>query len=161
LSVVHQLNPKWELLGDISWTGWSSVKSLNIVRSSGALLTTTPLNWSDTWRFSAGANYHVSDAWTLRMGVAFDQSPSPDSDRSPRVPDQDRTWLAVGGQYRMSKQSALDFGFAYLFIKDPTLNLCGAPAAAANPAACTGKNNLVGTYNSDVVILSAQFRHNF
>ena len=161
LSVVHQLDPKWELLGDISWTGWSSVKNLNIVRSSGTLLTTTPLNWSDTWRFSAGANYRVNDAWTFRMGLAFDQSPAPDSDRTPRVPDQDRTWLALGGQYRLSSQSAIDFGFAYLFVKDPTLNLCGAAQAAANPVACNGKNNLVGTYNSDVMILSAQFRHQF
>lgn len=25
LSVVQNLNDKWEMLGDISWTGWSSI----------------------------------------------------------------------------------------------------------------------------------------
>src|SRR5690606_23074652 len=28
LSVVRDLNPRWQLLADISWTGWSSIKSL-------------------------------------------------------------------------------------------------------------------------------------
>jgi long-chain fatty acid transport protein len=161
LSLFHQLNPKWDLLGDISWTGWSSVQTLNIVRTSGTLLTTTPLYWSDTWRLSGGANYHMNDAWTLRMGIAYDQSPVPDAFRTPRIPDNDRTWLAVGGQYRFSKQSALDFGYAYLFVKDSGVNLCNAAQAAAIPAACSGKNNLVGNYKNDVNILSAQFRYTF
>ena len=32
---------------------------------------------------------------------------------------------------------------------------------AANPPACAGKNNLVGNYDSNVNILSAQFRYAF
>lgn len=161
-SLFHTVNPKWDLLADVSWTGWSSVKTLNIVRVGGTTpLTTTPLNWSDTWRFSAGANYHMNGNWTLRFGLAFDESPVPDADRTPRIPDQDRTWFSFGGQYRMSKQSAIDFGYAYLYVKDPSVNLCSPTAAAANPAACAGKNNLVGTYDNSVNILSVQFRHTF
>ena len=34
LSAAHQLNERWELLGDISWTGWSSIPALKI-RNSG------------------------------------------------------------------------------------------------------------------------------
>lgn len=160
-SVVHQLNPKWDLLGDISWTEWSSVQVLNVVRTSGVLLTTTPLNWNDTWRFSGGVNYHANDAWTLRFGVAYDQSPVPDAFRTPRIPDNDRTWLAAGGQYRASKNTAVDWGLAYLFVKDSSVNLCNAAQAAANPAACAGKNNLVGNYSNNVKILSVQLRQSF
>lgn len=160
-SIFHQLDPKWDLLADISWTDWSTIKALDIVRANGVLLATTPLNWKDTWRFSAGANYRYSDAWTWRFGVAYDQSPVPDADRTPRIPDQDRTWLAIGAQYRVSKQAAVDFGYAHLFVKDGSVNLCNAAAAAANPAACAGKNNLVGSYENNVNILSAQFRYAF
>ena len=159
VSVFHTLNPKWDLLADVSWTGWGSIQSLDIMRTNNTRLTTTPLNWSDTWRFSVGANYHVNSAWTLRMGLAFDESPVPDADRTPRIPDNDRTWLALGGQYRLSKQSAIDFGYAYLHVKDPSVNLCG-PATAAT-AGCQGKNQLVGNYDNSVHILSAQFRHSF
>jgi hypothetical protein len=49
-----------------------------------------------------------------------------------------------------------------LFIKEASVNLCNAAQAAANPAACGGKNNLVGTYDENSVdIFSAQMRYSF
>jgi long-chain fatty acid transport protein len=161
LSLFHRLNPRWDLLADVSWTGWSSLKTLNISRVNGLLLSTTPLEWKDTWRVSAGANHHYNSEWTFRFGVSYDQSPVPDADRSPRVPDNDRTWLALGAQYRMSKQLAVDAGYAYIFVKDSSSNLCNAAQAAANPPACAGKNNLVGTYENDINILSVQLRYTY
>jgi long-chain fatty acid transport protein len=161
LSLFHRLNPKWDLLADVSWTGWSSIKAVNIVRTNGTLLSTTPLEWKDTWRIAAGANYHHDSAWTMRVGIAYDQSPVSDAERTPRIPDSDRTWLAIGAQYRMSKQLAFDAGYAYLFVKDGSSNLCNATQAAANPAACAGRNNLVGTYENDVNILSMQVRYTY
>jgi len=161
VNFFHKINPQWDLLADLSWTDWSRLKVLNIVRSSGALLATTPLNWKDTWRIGIGANYHFNDQWTLRFGTAYDQSPVPDADRTPRVPDSDRTWAAVGAQYRLSKQAAIDFGYAHVFMKDASVNLCNAAQAAANPAACAGKNNLVGNFKNNVNIVSAQFRYAF
>ncbi|MDB5921074.1 MAG: rane protein involved in aromatic hydrocarbon degradation, partial [Betaproteobacteria bacterium] len=161
VNLFHKINPQWELLADLSWTEWSRLKTLNIVRSTGALLATTPLNWRDTWRVGVGANYNINNAWTLRVGTAYDQSPVPDADRTPRIPDQDRVWLAIGAQYRLSKQAAIDFGYAHLFVKDGSVNLCNAAQAAANPAACAGKNNLVGTFQNDVNILSTQLRYTF
>jgi long-chain fatty acid transport protein len=161
LSLFHRFNPKWDLLADVSWTGWSTIKTLNIVRTNGALLSTTPLEWKDTWRLSAGANYHYDSAWTLRFGVSYDQSPVPDADRTPRIPDNDRVWVALGAQYRMSKRLAFDAGYAYLFVKDSSVDLCNAAQAVANPPACAGKNNLVGTYENDVNILSVQVRYTY
>jgi long-chain fatty acid transport protein len=162
LSLFQRLDPKWDLLADVSWTDWSTLQSLDVYRSdTNARLSTTPLKWKDTWRVGVGANYHYNDVWTLRVGVAYDQSPVSDAERTPRIPDQDRTWLAFGGQYRMSKQLAFDFGYAHLFMRDASSDLCNAAQAAANPAACSGKNNLVGTYKSDVNILSAQVRYSF
>jgi long-chain fatty acid transport protein len=161
LSLFHKPNPKWDLLADVSWTGWSTIKTVNIVRTNGVLLSTTPLEWKDSWRVAAGANYHYNEAWTMRVGVAYDQSPVPDADRTPRIPDSDRTWLALGAQYRMSKNLAFDAGYAYLFVKDGPSNLCTAAQAAANPPACAGKNNLVGTYENDVNILSMQVRYSY
>jgi long-chain fatty acid transport protein len=161
-SIFHQLNPKWDLMADITWTDWSTLNALNIYRTNGTLFTSTPLEWEDTWRFSAGANYHHSGEWTFRFGAAFDQTPVHDTDRTPRLPDGDRYWAAIGAQYRMSKQAAFDFGYAHLFVKDANLNLCTPSYAAAHPTAgCATKNILSGTSNGYVNILSAQFRYNF
>ena len=35
LSGLHQLNDKWELLGDVYWTGWSSIPELRITNAGG------------------------------------------------------------------------------------------------------------------------------
>ncbi len=161
VSLFHRLNPKWDLLADVSWTDWSQLRSLDVRRASGAQLSTTPLNWRDSWRAGLGANYHHNDMWTLRFGVAYDQTPVESADRTPRVPDENRRWIAVGAQYRMSKQLAVDVGYAHLFVTDPRVNLCNAAQAAANPAACAGKNNLVGRYKNNVNILSVQARYSF
>ena len=161
LSLFHRLTPQWDLLADVSWTDWSTLGVLNIVRDNGRLLSTTPLHWKDSWRFSAGANYHYNSAWTFRMGAAYDQTPVNETDRTPRVPDNDRTWLAVGAQYRFSKQLALDAGYAYMFVKESSINLCNPPQAAANPPACAGKNNLVGTSDNDINIVSLQLRYTY
>ncbi len=162
ISMFQRVDPKWDLLGDVSWTQWSSLQSLDVYRTTtNARLTTTPLNWKDTWRVGIGANYRYDDFWTLRAGTAYDKSPVSDAERTPRIPDQNRIWLAFGAQYRMSRQIAFDFGYAHIFVKDASSNLCDAAQAAANPAACGGKNNLVGTYKNDVNIISGQMRYAF
>ena len=59
-----------ELLGDVTWTEWSKISSLPIVRTSGAAsgttLDTLTFNFEDTWRASFGVNYKYSGPWTLK-----------------------------------------------------------------------------------------------
>lgn len=152
VSAFHQMNSGWDVMADASWTGWSALKELKIDRSSGANVLTVPENWKDTWRVSAGANYHYSEQWLARVGVAFDQSPVPDAYRTARIPDSDRTWLSFGGQYKPSKAGRLDFAYAYLSVKAATI---------ADDQAAGGKGDLVGSYSSNVHILNVQYAHQF
>lgn len=155
LSIVHQLNPRWELLADVTWTGWSDFQELRIVRTSGAVLGVTTENWSDSYRYSVGVNYHMNDKLTLRTGVAYDETPVSDTYRTVRIPDESRTWLAFGAQYRLSSKTALDFGYAHLFVKDARVD-------KAEPAVgIIGDVRVVGKYEASVDILSAQLTHNF
>ena len=59
---------------------------------------------------------------SLRGGVAYDETPVSDAYRTARIPDGDRTWMAFGGQYRVSDRSTFDFGYAHLFIRDTHIN---------------------------------------
>ncbi len=143
-----------ELLADITWTGWSSVQKLDVIRTSGAgagtTLTTLQFNWDDTWRYSIGANYKLSPQMKLRGGVALDKTPTNDVDRTARLPDQDRTWLAFGLQYKPSKTSTLDFGYAHEFIKDANIN---------NSQGAAGQ--LTGTFKNKADIFSIQYALSF
>lgn len=153
-SVFHQMDDKWDIMGDVSWTGWSVFKELNVLKTNGTSLTTTPENWKDTWRISAGTNYHYNSQWTARAGIAYDQAPVSDQFRTVRIPDANRTWLSVGGQYKPSKESALDFGYSHLFVSNAILN----QSAAAN-LDLAGKGYLVGNYKNSVDILSVQYAY--
>lgn len=150
-SGFHKLDDQWDWMADATWTDWSVVQQLNVLAANGSSLSNTPYNWNNTWRVSAGANYHYSEAWTARMGVAYDQSPTSDAFRNARIPDGNRTWLSLGGQYKPDKQSALDFGYAHLFVNSAAINQLQAAAAG----------NLIGTYNNSVDILSVQYAHGF
>src|SRR3569833_429664 len=149
LSLFHKLDTRWVLLADVTWTGWSDFDALRIVNASGGAVSTTIENWDDTYRYSLGANYHLNDRVTLRGGMAYDQTPVSDAYRTARIPDGDRTWIAFGGQYRVSDRSTLDFGYAHLFIRDTRINKTESGVT------------LSGTYEGAVDILSAQFTHNF
>lgn len=159
-SGFSQIDSKWDVMGDITWTGWSKFKELRVVNSStGATASLTNENWNDTYRFSVGANHHYNENWTARVGAAFDQAPVSDADRTARIPDNDRTWLSLGGQYKPNKQSALDFGYAHLFVKDSVIS--NNKGGAAGTASTTFYGNLVGTYSNSVDIFSVQYTQNF
>ena len=149
LSVFHKLNDRWDVLADVTWTGWSDFDELRIVRTSGAVVGLTPENWDDSYRYSVGVNYRLNDRLTLRGGVALDETPVSDAYRTARIPDENRTWLAFGAQYRLSPRSVLDVGYAHLFIKDAAINKTEGPVT------------LAGTYDASVDILSAQLTLNF
>ena len=124
---------------------------MKIVRSTGVVLQTTPENFRDTWRFSVGTNYRYSDKWTIRGGLAYDQSPVRDALRTPRLPDNDRTWLALGAQYKFSPSIALDFAWAYIFVRNPSIN---------QNAGSTDANGLIsGSYRSNVNIVGLQLTY--
>jgi long-chain fatty acid transport protein len=153
LALAHQLDPKWTLLADATWTGWSKIQNLTVITDNGLPPSVTPENFRDTWRLGIGANYHYSDAWTIKIGTAYDQSPVNDTDRTARLPDNDRIWLSVGTQYRWSKQGTLDFGYAHLFVKDTPIN------QSAGNAPLNGQ--LVGMYTTSIDIFGAQLSYRF
>ncbi|MHB1051688.1 MAG: OmpP1/FadL family transporter [Thiobacillus sp.] len=153
LSLAHKLNPRLELLADVTWTGWSDFDELRVKRAVGIDLV-TPENWSDSYRYSVGVNYRMNDKLTLRTGLAYDETPVSDTYRTVRIPDESRTWLAFGAQYRLSNKTALDFGYAHLFVKDARID-------KTEPAFGIGNVTVSGKYEASVDILSAQLTHNF
>lgn len=152
ISAVHQLGNGWEIMADATRTNWSSIQQLRVDRADGSNLLTVQEHWKNTWRVALGANYRYNEQWLARMGVAHDQTPVPDAYRTARIPDSDRTWLALGGQYKLSAAGKIDFAYAHLFMKD---------APIANDQTAAGAGNLVGTYSNSVDVLCVQYAHEF
>ncbi|HHB13141.1 MAG TPA: hypothetical protein ENK62_08080 [Chromatiales bacterium] len=153
-SLVHQLNDKWTLLADWTWTRWSRFKELTFEYPGGFTpASTTVEEWKNNNRLSVAANYRLSPSWLLRAGAAYDRTPIPDEQhRTARIPGNDRKWLAFGFNWKASKTLAVDVGYAHLFVdKTPIENTESSPDGAT----------LKGEYDSAVDILSAQLVWDF
>ncbi|MEX0959008.1 MAG: outer membrane protein transport protein [Burkholderiales bacterium] len=154
VSLVQAINDRLDLLADVTYTRWSEIKDIRIIDpATGATRDTLVLNFDDSYRYSIGVNYKYTDRLMLKAGVAFDESPVSDADRTVRLPDDDRTWVALGGSYRLNDRSKLDFGYAHLFVSDVPIDQDRGNAAAFG--------RVVGSYDASIDILSVQYTHNF
>lgn len=151
LGFYQQVTPQIALTGDFTWTNWSRFEELRI-RYDNPIQpdSVQPENWEDTLRLALGAKYDVSEALTLRAGVAYDQSPVPEEFRTPRIPDSDRFWLALGASYRPTKSFSFDIGYAHLFVSDGSID----------EVSSTG-DRLKGNVESDVDIIGVQVNWRF
>jgi long-chain fatty acid transport protein len=153
----HQVNSKLAINGDITWTNWSLLDELRIEFDNPADAdNVTTLKWEDSNRYSLGVTYQQNSQWTWRAGIAFDEAVTPNSRFfTPRVPDEDRTWLTAGFTYKPSSNMSFDMGYAHLFVEDASVN------KSATDVENLSRGALVGKYELDVNILSAQARWAF
>jgi len=158
LSAFHQLNDQWAIMADVSRTDWSSLQELRFKFGSGAENgVSTQLAWEDSIRVSAGASYKPqSSGWILRGGIAHDQTPIPNEKyRTPRIPGNDRIWLALGAGYHLSDSFSFDIGYAHLFVDDPLIEKVADPFGNVENLT---RGALKGEYDASVDIVSAQLR---
>ena len=151
-SLVHQLNNQWDILADATWTHWSLFKQLKVVETSGVVLNNQPENWQDTMRYSIGASYRYTEKLKFRVGSAYDQTPVKDAYRTARIPDNNRIWMSVGANYKLSSSNSFDAGYTHIFINNASIN---------QGAVGTVTGQLQGSYNSSIDVISVQYTHTF
>lgn len=159
VSVTQALSDRWEMLGDISLTRWSTIKKLDVMSNSlaaqanGGVAQVLHTEFQDAWRVALGANYKVNDAWKLKFGIAYDQTPVKNATtRLASLPDNDRTWFSIGAQWKPAKDQAVDVGFAYLLVPDAKIN---------NNQSADNRGTLTGTYKDSAYIFGAQYSIKF
>jgi len=151
LSAFHRYG-QFDIMADVTWTGWSSFKELRIKYDNPAQPdSVTTEDYQDQWRVAVGGCYRVDEKLLLRAGTAYDQKAVKNKyRRTARIPDNDRYWLSLGVGYRFSAMIGLDVGYSHLFVPKTAIENSfesGIPAL---------NHTLKGSYDSDVNILSAQ-----
>jgi len=155
LGLHVEATPTLSIQGEIAHTGWSTFKELRVDFDHPAMAdSVTEEEWRDTWFYAVGLTWKATEAWTLRSGLAYDQSAVKDEFRTPRIPDGNRTWLSVGAGYAFSSKASVDVAYTHIFVTDGPLQLT---AAAPNQS----RGSLSGTYKNSIDILSAQARFMF
>jgi long-chain fatty acid transport protein len=160
LSGHYTLNTRWAVMADVTWTQWSDIETLDTKLQDGSR-SVAVWDYDDSFRYSIGAEFKPNRTWTFRTGVALDETPVPnDNLRSPRVPDNERTWLTLGMTYRHTPHLTFDLGYAHIFVDDPKLKNV---SDNHNPKAgqTTGSHMLTGEYDASVDIIGAQVNWRF
>lgn len=157
VGLSHQFTPDTRVLADWSWTGWDKIQDLPIVQAvAGVEIDNTNLKFDNTWRAGLGVEHQIHPSWLLRLGVAYDKTPVQDAYRTPRLPDEDRTWLALGFRYQPEPKSAwwIDVGYAHLWLDDATSELRDSFVVpqTGRPIPVT----LNGKYEADIDLFAAQ-----
>lgn len=151
LSAMHSPNRRVDLLASVRFTQWSSFQELRVKFDNGLPDAVTPQNWDDSTTISVGINYHSTRKWTLRAGIAADQSPVAAQFRTARIPDSDRNWLTLGASYHASNGISIDFGFANLTGDIASINQTTSISQTQN-------STLTGDYRGSARIFGIQLQ---
>jgi long-chain fatty acid transport protein len=154
MGFTWKATPTFTLQGEVARTNWSTFSELRVKFASGAPDSVTNESWQNSNFMSLGGTWKLSDKWSVRAGVAFDQSAVDDAHRTPRIPDNDRRWISAGASYTVSKHTTIDLGYSLLMVPDGKVQL-----TAANDNITRG--NLSGTMAASINIYGVSVRHSF
>lgn len=150
LSGFTQVNDRLALMGDITHIRWSRFDEVRVRFANGAADSVEEQKYKDVTRVAIGASYQLDNQWRLRAGAAFDPTPVRDELRAARVPDNDRTWVSFGVDYKVAADSTVSFGYAHLIFKDAKTDLTVA-----------GQGRLVSDVKGGADIFTLQYATKF
>lgn len=152
LAVHYQLTPAVALLADITWTGWSNLDAI-VIKFDNPLTPTAVerLDWDNTFRYSIGAIFEPGGNWAWRAGVSYDETPVPNARlRTPRLPDNDRIWAAIGATVGLGPDTGLDLSYSRVIINDTKIEWEGLAG-----------ERVIGEYESTGNVFSVSLSHRF
>ena len=151
LSLQYNPSDALRLYGDIQRTGWTSLQSVVIDFANPYQPDSAePFGWNDTMFYSLGMEYDMGEAFTVRAGVAKDQSPTNNADRTPRLPDNDRMLYSVGFSWHASEHISIDAAYQKITIKKPSVNIMSSSGSL-----------LTGTFSGDANLYSIGASYKF
>lgn len=150
VSLAYQFNDQLTFMGDFAQTDWHSLKEIRIEFANPDPDSVEDFSWDDTRFWSVGAEYKLSEAFTLRAGYAYDETPTTFATRTPRLPDEDRRWYSFGLTWNMSEQ--IEINAAYTRIEPD------APKIGINDSS---RHSLFGEFSSDVNLFGISGRYSF
>lgn len=116
LSLVHDINRQWSVMGDLGWQDWSQFGAPQVTVSGQRVDRSSRMK--DTWHTALGVQYRPTEQWRLNAGVAFDSTPYHDQgDVAMTLPTGDEWRFGTGAQYQITPASNIGFAVEYLHMQ--------------------------------------------
>jgi len=158
VSVLHELTPGWDILADAGWSDWSVFSGQSIrypqfqkaYRKLGFNFDFEDFRqWHDTWRIAGGVRGRLSDRVLGQVGLSYDSSPVPASNRLPDIPAGEtyRGSVGIGWDVFSTEKTAVTVGLTYTLLWVANADVHHVVTQGAYPA------TLTGTYRPDLANL--------
>ncbi|HZH09702.1 MAG TPA: outer membrane protein transport protein [Microvirga sp.] len=123
IGVSQAITPALTIHAGFEWTNWSVLETPLVVGPGGIIVTDLPLNYNDGYFYSLGFDYKLNNQWTVRAGLAYEESPIDTDIRSTRLPDNDRIWASIGASYQWNDKLSVDFAYTHIFSKETEVRI--------------------------------------
>ena len=120
---VYNLGFKYEyrddltLIFSVNYETWSDFSENRIDIQGGVVSATIDRNWDDTWGIGFGFARKLSDGRVFTFGVAYDESPVDDKDRTADLPFDEQFKFALGW-VKETPNRKWSLGFTYIDLGD-------------------------------------------
>ena len=138
----YDFNDSFSMMASYAETGWSSLREVRIEFANPDPDSVEPFNWKDTTFASLGAEYKLNESWTLRGGVAYDETPTHIETRTPRLPDANRMWYSIGASWLATQALEVNFGYTRIEPNSPKIDITSNRTTLVGPF--DGAANLYG-----------------
>lgn len=152
-SVFWRPARRWEVVGDWTRTGWSSLGEIRIRLDAGGPDDVTTLQARDSVRAALGGTFTATVRWKIRFGFAADETASSSARlQMARFPDAARLWYAAGVRYAHSRRLELSLSFATIRADEARIEKLALPNSENFL-----RGSLRGVYELDGNIMSLGF----
>lgn len=148
VDVRYSFTDRFAMMASWSETGWTSLREVRVDFGNPDPDLVEPFEWRDTQFVSLGGEFKLNDGFTLRAGVAYDETPTHIETRTPRLPDNDRTWYSMGASWSASEALEINFGYTRIELDSARVDIS------------SGGSHLVGPFegHADLYGVSAQYK---
>lgn len=168
-TAYHRIIPQVAVMGSIIYTQWNTFNAITLNNVAGAVPKPTfpfatksttiqvviPENYRNSWNYSLGADYYVSNEVTLRGAIGYDETPVRNNLRNAQLPDNNRFVIALGSHFQASKAIGVDLGWTHLFFAQakltPPPQVTGAQTVVINGHVNGGADVFGGQVTWDIV----------
>jgi long-chain fatty acid transport protein len=151
----YALDDHWTFNAQVQRVGWSAFDAIRVTTPIG--LTVIPQGYHDTTTGAVGVDFAVNPKLTVRAGVAYDPTPTPDIGRSARVPDGNRWLFTLGATVRPTSRLELDWALAYVDLQASRIN-ADATAYAGTPVVTPISYDAEASGNAFIISAGAKVR---
>ena len=153
LSITSEITPDLSVSAELQFTQWSVFK--NVVIESQNPPFPNVQGYRDSWMVAAGGVYKLDEQWSIKSGIAFDETPVTSRYRAVTLADTDRYLLGVGAEVKLTDTMTLEAAYGHSFaFNHPNMN-----SSINNTDAITHSVTLNGRYDVNVDIVGLSFRY--